>query len=109
EDGGVGYNMPAALKLTGPLDRARLDEVFRQLIRRHESLRTSFETGADGEPVQRIHDDVPFTLTEEAAAEDFVRPFQLQEAPLFRAALVKEAEESHLLLVDMHHIISDGV
>ncbi|WP_219192850.1 condensation domain-containing protein, partial [Bacillus paralicheniformis] len=42
-------------------------------------------------------------------AEDFVRPFRLQEAPLFRAALVKEAEESHLLLVDMHHIISDGV
>ncbi|MED1146290.1 non-ribosomal peptide synthetase [Bacillus paralicheniformis] len=109
EDGGVGYNMPAALKLTGPLDRARLDEVFRQLIRRHESLRTSFETGADGEPVQRIHDDVPFQLMELAAAEDFVRPFRLQEAPLFRATLVKEAEESHLLLVDMHHIISDGV
>ncbi|MEC1867265.1 non-ribosomal peptide synthetase [Bacillus paralicheniformis] len=109
EDGGVGYNMPAALKLTGPLDRARLDEVFRQLIRRHESLRTSFETGADCEPVQRIHDDVPFQLMELAAAEDFVRPFRLQEAPLFRAALVKEAEESHLLLVDMHHIISDGV
>ncbi|TAI53360.1 non-ribosomal peptide synthetase [Bacillus paralicheniformis] len=109
EDGGVGYNMPAALKLTGPLDRARLDEVFRQLIRRHESLRTSFETGADGEPVQRIHDDVPFQLMELAAAEDFVRPFRLQEAPLFRAALVKEAEERHLLLVDMHHIISDGV
>ncbi|MEG9914921.1 condensation domain-containing protein, partial [Bacillus paralicheniformis] len=95
EDGGVGYNMPAALKLTGPLDRARLDEVFRQLIRRHESLRTSFETGADGEPVQRIHDDVPFQLMELVAAEDFVRPFRLQEAPLFRAALVKEAEESH--------------
>ncbi|MCB6216990.1 non-ribosomal peptide synthetase [Bacillus paralicheniformis] len=109
EDGGVGYNMPAALKLTGPFDRARLDEVFRQLIRRHESLRTSFETGADGEPVQRIHDDVPFQLMELAAAEDFVRPFRLQEAPLFRAALVKEAEESHLLLVDMHHITSDGV
>ncbi|MCY8346954.1 amino acid adenylation domain-containing protein, partial [Bacillus haynesii] len=109
DEDGTGYNMPAVLKLTGSLDRARLDEVFRQLIRRHESLRTSFETGADGEPVQRIHDDVPFTLIELASAEDFVCPFQLQEAPLFRAALVKEAEESHLLLVDMHHIISDGV
>ncbi|MEC0710323.1 condensation domain-containing protein, partial [Bacillus haynesii] len=109
EDGGVGYNMPAALKLTGPLDRARLDEVFRQLIRRHESLRTSFEAEADGEPVQRIHDDIPFTLIELASAEDFVRPFKLQEAPLFRAALVKEAANRHLLLVDMHHIISDGV
>ncbi|MCY8014874.1 AMP-binding protein, partial [Bacillus haynesii] len=69
DEDGTGYNMPATLKLTGPLDRARLDEVFRQLIRRHESLRTSFETGADGEPVQCIHDDVPFTLTELASAE----------------------------------------
>ncbi|MEC1262571.1 non-ribosomal peptide synthetase [Bacillus swezeyi] len=109
DEDSTGYNMPAALKLTGPLDRARLDAVFRELIRRHESLRTSFETGADGEPVQRIHDDVPFQLIEVAAAEDFVRPFQLQEAPLFRAALVQEAEERHLLFVDMHHIISDGV
>ncbi|MCY8000847.1 non-ribosomal peptide synthetase [Bacillus haynesii] len=109
DEDGTGYNMPAMLKLTGSLDRARLDEVFRQLIRRHESLRTSFETGADGEPVQRIHDDVPFTLTELASAEDFVCPFQLQEAPLFRTALVKEAADRHLLLVDMHHIISDGV
>ncbi|UOY89131.1 non-ribosomal peptide synthetase [Bacillus glycinifermentans] len=109
DEGGTGYNMPAVLELTGPLDRARLDTVFRQLIRRHESLRTSFETGADGEPVQRIHDEVPFRLMEEASAEHFVRPFRLHEAPLFRAALVKEAEERHLLLVDMHHIISDGV
>ncbi|WP_307891648.1 non-ribosomal peptide synthetase [Bacillus swezeyi] len=109
EDGGVGYNMPAALELTGPLDRVRLDTVFRELIKRHESLRTSFETGTDGEPVQRIHDDAPFQLMEIAAAEDFVRPFQLQEAPLFRAALVKESDDRHLLLVDMHHIISDGV
>ncbi|MCM3109237.1 acyl carrier protein, partial [Bacillus velezensis] len=59
EDGGVGYNMPAVLELTGPLDRGRLEETFRQLVERHESLRTSFETGPDGEPVQRIHDSVP--------------------------------------------------
>ncbi|MGG4425012.1 condensation domain-containing protein, partial [Bacillus velezensis] len=58
EDGGVGYNMPAVLELTGPLDRSRLEETFRQLVERHESLRTSFETGPDGEPVQRIHDSV---------------------------------------------------
>ncbi|MGA3762210.1 condensation domain-containing protein, partial [Bacillus velezensis] len=62
EDGGVGYNMPAVLELTGPLDRIRLEETFRELVERHESLRTSFETGPDGEPVQRIHDSVPFQL-----------------------------------------------
>ncbi|MBT2575786.1 amino acid adenylation domain-containing protein, partial [Bacillus sp. ISL-51] len=109
EDGGVGYNMPAVLELTGPLDRNRLDEVFQKLIERHESLRTSFETGPDGEPVQRIHDKVSFNLTDETSAEAFVRPFRLDEAPLFRAALVKETDERHLLLTDMHHIISDGV
>ncbi|MEC3790751.1 amino acid adenylation domain-containing protein, partial [Bacillus velezensis] len=109
EDGGVGYNMPAVLELTGPLDRVRLEETFRQLVERHESLRTSFETGPDGEPVQRIHDSVPFQLDEAESADAFVRPFCLEEAPLFRAALVKESDERHLLLTDMHHIISDGV
>ncbi|WP_230639896.1 non-ribosomal peptide synthetase [Bacillus velezensis] len=109
EDGGVGYNMPAVLELTGPLDRSRLEETFRQLVERHESLRTSFETGPDGEPVQCIHDSVPFQLDEAESADAFVRPFCLEEAPLFRAALVKESDERHLLLTDMHHIISDGV
>ncbi|WP_244251329.1 condensation domain-containing protein [Bacillus amyloliquefaciens] len=109
EDGGVGYNMPAVLELTGPLDRVRLEETFRQLVERHESLRTSFETGPDGEPVQRIHDSVTFQLDEAESADAFVRPFGLEEAPLFRAALVKESDERHLLLTDMHHIISDGV
>ncbi|WP_366207888.1 amino acid adenylation domain-containing protein [Bacillus amyloliquefaciens] len=109
EDGGVGYNMPAVLELTGPLDRGRLEETFRQLVERHEALRTSFETGPDGEPVQRIHDSVPFQLDEAESADAFVRPFCLEEAPLFRAALVKESDERHLLLTDMHHIISDGV
>ncbi|MGI8324449.1 amino acid adenylation domain-containing protein [Bacillus velezensis] len=109
EDGGVGYNMPAVLELTGPLDRGRLEETFRQLVERHESLRTSFETGPDGEPVQRIHDSVPFQLDEAGSADAFVRPFCLEEAPLFRAALVKESDERHLLSTDMHHIISDGV
>lgn len=109
EDGGVGYNMPAVLELTGPLDHGRLEETFRQLVERHESLRTSFETGPDGEPVQRIHDGVPFQLEDAGSADAFVRPFRLDEAPLFRAALVKESDERHLLLTDMHHIISDGV
>ncbi len=96
EDGGVGYNMPAVLELTGPLDRSRLEETFRELVERHESLRTSFETGPDGEPVQRIHDSVPFQLDEAESADAFVRPFCLEEAPLFRAALVKESDERHL-------------
>ncbi|MEC1520409.1 condensation domain-containing protein, partial [Bacillus sonorensis] len=117
EDGGTGYNMPAVLELEGKLDLERLDTVFKQLIKRHESLRTSFEQDAGGEPVQRIHDEVSFTLqtaalgeqTEQEAASAFIQPFDLGQAPLFRAQIVKVSDERHLLLVDMHHIISDGV
>ncbi|MCY9381592.1 amino acid adenylation domain-containing protein [Bacillus inaquosorum] len=117
EDGGTAYNMPAVLELEGKLDPERLDRAFKELIKRHESLRTSFEQDESGEPVQRIHDEVPFTLqtavlgeqTEQEAAAAFIEPFDLSQAPLFRAQIVKVSDERHLLLVDMHHIISDGV
>ncbi|MGG3439388.1 plipastatin non-ribosomal peptide synthetase PpsC [Bacillus subtilis] len=117
EDGGTGYNMPAVLELEGKLDPERMDRAFKELIKRHESLRTSFEQDAGGDPVQRIHDEVPFTLqttvlgarTEEEAAAAFIKPFDLSQASLFRAQIVKVSDERHLLLVDMHHIISDGV
>ncbi|WP_121642680.1 non-ribosomal peptide synthetase [Bacillus vallismortis] len=117
EDGGTGYNMPAVLELDGKLDPERLNKAFKELIKRHESLRTSFEHDEGGEPVQRIHDEVPFTLqtaalgeqTEQEAAAVFIKPFDLSQAPLFRAQIVKASDEQHLLLVDMHHIISDGV
>ncbi|AMA54631.1 hypothetical protein AN935_00005 [Bacillus inaquosorum] len=58
EDGGTAYNMPAVLELEGKLDPERLDRAFKELIKRHESLRTSFEQDESGEPVQRIHDEV---------------------------------------------------
>ncbi|XAK55835.1 amino acid adenylation domain-containing protein [Bacillus inaquosorum] len=108
-DEGVAYNMPAVLELEGALDVAKMSAVCKELIRRHEPLRTSFVSGAEGEPVQRIHTEVPFTLSTETAIEEFVRPFDLSQAPLFRAGLIKVANEKHVLLVDMHHIISDGV
>ncbi|MCY8535509.1 condensation domain-containing protein, partial [Bacillus vallismortis] len=117
EDGGTGYNMPAVLELEGKLAPERLNKAFKELIKRHESLRTSFEQDEGGEPVQRIHDEVPFTLqtavlgeqTEQEAAAAFIKPFDLSQAPLFRAQIVKASVGRHLLLVDMHHIISDGV
>ncbi|WP_426982596.1 amino acid adenylation domain-containing protein [Bacillus cabrialesii] len=108
-DEGVAYNMPAVLELEGALDVAKLSAVCKELIRRHEPLRTSFVSGTDGEPVQRIHTEVPFTLSTETSIEGFVRPFDLSQAPLFRAGLIMVANEKHVLLVDMHHIISDGV
>ncbi|MDU0072246.1 MULTISPECIES: non-ribosomal peptide synthetase [Bacillus] len=109
------YNMPSVLRLEGKLDLKRLEEAARMLVMRHEAFRTSFHI-EDGEPVQRIRKDTGFTVdvinAEEREAEklikEFIRPFDLAEAPLFRMNLIRLAEEKHLLFVDMHHIISDG-
>ncbi|WFA19153.1 amino acid adenylation domain-containing protein [Paenibacillus mucilaginosus] len=115
-DGGeLAYNMPGALLLRGEVDAARVEAAFRRLISRHETLRTGFEW-ISGEPVQRIHDEVGFAVErmqvrEEdvpAAVRAFVRPFDLQCPPLLRVGLATLSEDRHLLLIDMHHLISDG-
>ncbi|MCY9685313.1 amino acid adenylation domain-containing protein [Paenibacillus apiarius] len=110
------YNMPNIFRLEGALDRERINEALQGLIRRHEVLRTSFEM-VEGSPVQIIHDAVEFAIsyteTDEGdagqAIREFYFPFDLTCAPLLRAGLIRLQEEHHLLLFDMHHIISDGV
>lgn len=116
EGGELSYNMPGILTVEGALDRERLEQAFRRLIHRHGSLRTRFVT-VNGEPVQQLLTDVPFAVEyaelseEEAGAtlQQFVRPFDLGVAPLLRVGLIRIAHERHLLLFDMHHIVSDGV
>ncbi|MCP5050077.1 MAG: amino acid adenylation domain-containing protein, partial [bacterium] len=118
EEGGTGYNMPGVFRLDGALDKDKLESAFRELIRRHESLRTSFHLVRE-ESVQQVHPAVPFDIryrdiTDGSASPDqiidrFIRPFDLSAAPLLRVQLVTMEEERHLLLFDMHHIISDGV
>lgn len=111
----TSYNLPAAVILEGNLNHERFEKVFQELIKRHEALCTSFEVIA-GEPVQKIHQDVDFQVQYLSAGEEevhqlvqnFIRPFDLQEAPLLRVALVQLTEERYLLLTDLHHIISDG-
>jgi non-ribosomal peptide synthetase component F/acyl carrier protein len=112
---GVAYNMPSAAILEGTIDKERLEETFRVLIFRHESFRTSFHM-IDDEPVQVIHGEVPFEIRYEHGAQavkttlkNFVRPFDLSRAPLLRMGLVGLDAEKHILVVDMHHIISDGI
>jgi len=120
------YNMPQVLVLAKIPSKETLESIFRELVRRHESLRTSFEM-VNGSPAQRVHDRVEFEMTyhdpgrhpgqgAEAPGEDlkailraFIRPFDLSRAPLVRAALIRVGEERHILVTDMHHIISDGV
>ena len=116
EGAGVGYNMPAAAMLEGTLDVQRLEAAFQKLIDRHEALRTSF-TVVDGEPRQNIHQRVQFKIEKvkadgkpiEQMAKSFVRRFDLAKAPLMRAGLVRLADRRHVLLFDMHHLVSDGV
>ncbi|MCP4151946.1 MAG: non-ribosomal peptide synthetase, partial [bacterium] len=116
EEGNINYNMPLTLLLEGALEREHLEKTFVKLIKRHESFRTSFiiKTGKQ-EPVQRIHEEVDFAVEyhETAHSTDivnkFVRPFDLAAAPLIRVGLIKNQPLEHILTIDIHHIVSDGV
>ncbi|RAL25792.1 non-ribosomal peptide synthetase [Thermoflavimicrobium daqui] len=110
------YHLPGAVMIEGELDIQRLERAFQKLIERHEALRTSFEL-VDGEPMQKIHPKVPFKITVQKGTKreaenrinQFVRPFSLEQAPLFRVELIQLQSKKHLLLIDIHHIITDGI
>ncbi|MCU0286365.1 MAG: amino acid adenylation domain-containing protein [Acidobacteria bacterium] len=116
EPAGVAYNMARMFMLDGRVDVAKLEKAFNRLINRHESLRTSFVT-VHGEPVQKVHETVAFTIKRYESCIDkiaeitnnFIVPFDLTSAPLLRAGLVRFSETGHLLMIDMHHIIADGI
>ncbi|WP_036702506.1 condensation domain-containing protein, partial [Paenibacillus sp. OSY-SE] len=110
------YNMPGVMLLEGQLDRNRFEEAFGSLIGRHETLRTGFEM-VNGEPVQRVCREVNFSVEmmqaseeeAEAVVRSFIRPFDLEKPPLLRVGLIELDQDRHILMYDMHHIISDGV
>ena len=111
--------MPAALKLTGQLNVEALGRAFGELFRRHESLRTTFE-GRDGQPVQHVgpaHETSLVVVDAGALPGDELRrlvvqearqPFNLVRGPLVRVRLLRLSGEEHVLLLTMHHIVSDG-
>ena len=116
--GGIGtaYNIPMVIRIEGDLDKGRLSDALLNLINRQDSLRTSFDV-IDGEPVQIVHKNIKFKRSyREALSEDlpnivndFIQPFNLKKAPLFRVELIKTGEHQHVLLMDFHHIIFDGM
>ncbi len=120
EQEGTGYNMPHVYSLHGEVDIQRLEQVFHQIIRRHESLRTTIEI-RDGAPVQVIHDEIDFCLRGagppaggacrgvESIVGAFIQPFELSQPPLFRAGFWTPDGGPVLLILDLHHIISDGL
>ncbi|MCU0286267.1 MAG: amino acid adenylation domain-containing protein, partial [Acidobacteria bacterium] len=112
--GSTGYNMPIAMRLLGELDAGKLEKIFKELINRHESLRTSFKTVGD-RPMQKINAEIDFKIGHYRAdtsgcfdISHFVRVFDLSCAPLVRVGLVKISPNEHIVMIDMHHIIADG-
>ncbi|HVI70856.1 MAG TPA: condensation domain-containing protein, partial [Pyrinomonadaceae bacterium] len=117
------YNMPGTVSLKGELNRAALEQAFRAIVHRHEVLRTTFALSDSGEPVQLISPvDVTLPLidlsnvapadrqteAQRLARAEALHSFDLSQGPLLRVSLVCLNENEHLLLVTMHHIVSDG-
>jgi amino acid adenylation domain-containing protein len=117
------YNTGGSLRILGPLDVGALEASVNEVVRRHETLRTTFPS-VDGRPIQVIHPSVvvPLNVVEASghgtadreaearrlAQEDRRRPFRLGDAPLVRALLVRLDDMDHVLVVTMHHIVADA-
>ncbi|MBS1241746.1 MAG: amino acid adenylation domain protein, partial [Gemmatimonadetes bacterium] len=123
EPGDPAYNMPVALRLSGMLCEEALERSLGEILRRHEALRTTFRTNG-GQPVQVVSPAQPLhvpvvdltrlsgsaRLAEalRLASDEAVRPFHLVRGSLFRVTLLKLDAEDHVLLITVHHIVSDG-
>ena len=119
----TSYHVPAALRLRGTLDVEALRIAFERIVTRHELLRTVFPVDR-GKPTQRILPPHAWPLplvdlssapeserereAHRRAEEEARRPFDLEHGPLMRTTLLRQAAHDHVLLLDMHHIVSDG-
>jgi amino acid adenylation domain-containing protein len=119
----AAYNIVAAVRLAGRLRVDALEQALNELIRRHETLRTGF-VSIEGRPVQRIHEAAALMLsrvdgsTLDAAGRDDaiarrlrdanLAPFDLTTPPLIRGTLLALAPQEHVLIVVIHHLVSDG-
>ncbi|MER7455989.1 condensation domain-containing protein [Micromonospora sp. NPDC126480] len=117
------YAIPFALRITGPLDPDALRDAVNQVVDRHDALRTTFRAVA-GQPRQVVHDRLPIPVprtdlrqlaepdrtarTRELVAQHCRHRFVLTEGPLLAARLLTLADDDHLLLVTVHHIVFDG-
>jgi len=122
--GNPAYNQPFGYRLRGPLDSTALEDSFNEVIKRHEGLRTTFAI-KDGEPLQLIHPELKITIKVTAldrlageerenrlqvlASEESVKSFDLSRLPLIRVSLFKLGEAEHVLIINLHHIVADGL
>ncbi|QLF94934.1 amino acid adenylation domain-containing protein [Pseudomonas sp. ABC1] len=115
----TAYNMPTALRFKGDLNIGALRASFEALIARHESLRTTFRQEGE-QALQIIHPKIDFALLQEKqedtseeliqskVEEEVAEPFDLEQGPLIRIKLLRLAEDDHVLILTLHHIVSDG-
>ncbi|MBU2137273.1 MAG: amino acid adenylation domain-containing protein, partial [Gammaproteobacteria bacterium] len=114
----LAYNLPGAVRLRGELDMTAVQRSFDALAARHESLRSRFASGPDGQPLQVLH-PAEAVLIERLQAQDEQqfqalfegfnrRAFDLEQSPPWRVAVVEQGRQEHVLLVCLHHIIADG-
>jgi aspartate racemase len=122
ESGSPVYNIPLTYRVTGPLNMAALEESLREIVRRHESLRTTF-AAVDGQPVQVISPEASLKLAvmdfgelpeadweaevQRRATNEAQRPLDLARGPLLITELLRLSEGVHVFLVIMHHIVFD--
>lgn len=112
----TAYNVPMVVEVDGVTDMEKLEETFKKLLVRHESLRTSFILVEDT-PMQKINQTIEFKIEyfEDSQEEigdiikNFVRSFDLSRAPLLRVGVKKTRQSKQVLMVDMHHIVTDGI
>ena len=123
EPGSARYNAPIAVTIGTELDVDQLDRAFNLIIARHENLRTMFPS-QNGQARQAILDRLDFKLeridlsqhrkeerdrkAKEICQTDVTMPFDLARGPLIRGKVIKLAENEHILMLNMHHIITDG-
>ena len=120
QPGSAAYNIPTAVRLVGVLDVGLLRRALNEVVRRHESLRTTF-AATGGVPFQVIAPEVLLDVPIHQAgggdpevealllvAAEARRPFDLAVGPLIRASLIRVGEREHIVAVTIHHIVSDG-
>jgi amino acid adenylation domain-containing protein len=123
QPGNHAYNLPVGFRLKGNLNIEFLERSFNEIIRRHETLRTTFGVIKE-EPVQLIHpeyylkintidlsnfsDEEQERKTAKYVYREAVKPFDLSSLPLIRVTIIKTAEDKNILILNQHHIISDG-
>jgi len=123
EPNSSAYNIPTAYRLTGHLSIKTLEQSLNEIVRRHESLRTCF-VSTDVELKQVIYSNLDLTLpiidlqellpdekrikAQQIATSEAQQPFTLATGPLFRTQLLRLSDQEHILLLNFHHIISDG-